>query len=107
MVSELLEAVELEHESLVKRGVSRLVGVPEPFPFGVKLNLVAALGWQCPEETVGVKVVIAWLLRPPVGARACARPHLAQPELESFPQWEALKPQPLPHGSQGGLFNQP
>ena len=41
------------------------------------------------------------------GRQCCARPHLAQPELESFPQWEALNPQPLPHGSQGGLFNQP
>ena len=58
LVGELLEAVELEHESLVKRGVSRLVGVPEAFPFGVKLDLVAALGWQCSEETVGVEVVV-------------------------------------------------
>ena len=54
LVGELLEAVELEG----KRGISRLVGVPEAFPLGVKLNLVAALGWQCPEETVGVKVVV-------------------------------------------------
>ena len=44
LVGELLEAVELEHESLVKRGVSRLVGVPEAFQLGVKLDLVAALG---------------------------------------------------------------
>ena len=58
LVGELLEAVELEHESLVKRGVSRLVGIPEAFPLGVKLNLVAALGWQCPEKTVGVEVVV-------------------------------------------------
>ena len=58
LVGELLEAVELEHKSLVKRGVSRLVGVPEAFPLGVKLNLVAAMGWQCSEETVGVEVVV-------------------------------------------------
>ena len=58
LVGELLEAVELEHESLVKRGISRLVGVPEAFPLGVKLNLVAAMGWQCPEKTVRVKVVV-------------------------------------------------
>ena len=45
LVGELLEAVELEHESLVKRGISRLVGIPEAFPLGVKLDLVAALGW--------------------------------------------------------------
>ena len=58
LVGELLEAVELEHESLVKRGVSRLVGIPEAFPLGVKLDLVAALGWQCSEQTVGVEVVV-------------------------------------------------
>ena len=45
LVGELLEAVEL-------------VGIPEAFPLGVKLNLVAALGWQCPEKTVGVEVVV-------------------------------------------------
>ena len=61
MVGELLKAVELEHESLVKRGVSRLVGVPEAFPLGVKLDLVAALGWECPEKTVWVKVVVPFL----------------------------------------------
>ena len=54
----MLEAVELEHEPLVKRGVSRLVGIPEAFPLGVEVYLVAALGWQCPEKTVRVKVVV-------------------------------------------------
>ena len=58
LVGELLEAVELEHESLVKRGVSRLVGVPEAFPLGVEGNLVAALGWQCPEKTVRIEMVV-------------------------------------------------
>ena len=54
----MLEAVELEHEPLVQRGVSRLVGIPEAFPLGVEVYLVAALGWQCPEKTVGVEVVV-------------------------------------------------
>ena len=58
LVGELLETVELEHKSLVKRGVSRLVGVPEAFPLGVEVYLVAAMGWQCPEKTVGVEMVV-------------------------------------------------
>ena len=58
LVGELLESVELEHQPLVKRSVSRLVGIPEAFPLGVEVYLVAALGWQCPEKTVGIKVVV-------------------------------------------------
>ena len=58
LVGELLEAVEFEHEPLVKRGVSRLVGIPEAFPLGVEVNRIAALGWQCPEKTVRVEVVV-------------------------------------------------
>ena len=58
LVGELLEAIELEHEPLVKRGVSGLVGIPEAFPLGVEVYLVAALGWQGPEKTVGVEVVV-------------------------------------------------
>ena len=58
LVGELLEAVELEHEPLVKRGVSRLVGIPEAFPLGVEVYLVASLGWQCPEKTVRVEMVV-------------------------------------------------
>ena len=58
MIGELLEAVELEHEPLVKRGVSRLVGIPEAVPLGVEVNLVAALGWQCPEKTVRIEMVV-------------------------------------------------
>ena len=58
LVGELLEAIEFEHESLVKRGVSRLVGIPEAFPLGVEVNLIAALWWQCPEKAVRIKVVV-------------------------------------------------
>ena len=58
LVGELLETVELEHQSLVKRGVSRLVGIPEAFQLGVEVYLVAALGWQCPEKTVRIEMVV-------------------------------------------------
>ena len=58
LVGELLETVELEHQSLMEWFVSWVVGVPEPCPIGVEVYFIPALGWQCPEEAVRVEVVV-------------------------------------------------
>ena len=58
MVGELLEAVELEHQPLVKRLESWVIRVPKLRPFGVKVYVVPPLGWQCSEKAVRVEVVV-------------------------------------------------
>ena len=60
-MGELLETVELEHQSLMEGYVSLFVVVPEACPFGVEVYLIPALGWQCPEEAVRVEVVVPTL----------------------------------------------
>ena len=57
-MDELLETVELEHQSLVKRLESWVVRVPKPRPFWVEVDVVPPLGWQCAEKAVGVEVII-------------------------------------------------
>ena len=57
-MGELLETVELKHQSLVEGLVSWFVGVPEACPLGVKMYFVPAMGWQCLEEAVRVEVVV-------------------------------------------------
>ena len=58
MVGELLNTVELEHQPLMKRLVSWVIRVPKFCPFGIKVDLVSSLGWQCSEKTVRFKVVV-------------------------------------------------
>ena len=53
-MGELLEAVELEHQPLMKRLVPLVVRVP----LGVKDDLVTSLGWQDLEKAIGVEVVV-------------------------------------------------
>ena len=57
-MGELLETVELEHKPLVKRLVSWVIRVPKLRPLGVKVYVVPTLGWQGPEEAVGVEVIV-------------------------------------------------
>ena len=57
-MGELLDTVELEHQSLVEGFVSWVVGVPEPCPLGVEVYFIHALGRQCPEEAIRVEVVV-------------------------------------------------
>ena len=58
LVGELLEAVELEHQPLMKRLVPLVVRVPKACPLGVKDDLVTLLGWQGLEKAIGVEVVV-------------------------------------------------
>ena len=58
LVGELLETVELEHQPLMDGFLFWFVWVPKACPLGVEMNFVPALGWQCPEEAVRVKVVV-------------------------------------------------
>ena len=58
LVGELLETVELEHQSLMEWFVSWFVGVPEACQFGIEVYFITAMGWKCPEEAVRVEVVV-------------------------------------------------
>ena len=58
LVGELLEAVELEHQPLMKRLVPLVVRVPKECPLGVKDDLVTSLWWQGLEKAMGDKVVV-------------------------------------------------
>ena len=57
-MGELLEAVDLEHQPLVKRLISWVIRVPKLRPLGVKVYVVPPLGWQCSEKAVGVEVIV-------------------------------------------------
>ena len=57
-MGELLETVELEHQPLMKRLVSWVIGVPKLRPLGVKVYVVSPLGWQCSENAEGVEVIV-------------------------------------------------
>ena len=57
-MGQLLEAVELEHQPLVKRLVSWVSRVPKLRPLGVKVYVVPPLGWQCSEKAVRVEVIV-------------------------------------------------
>ena len=58
LVGELLETVELKHQSLMEGLVSWFVVVPEACPLGVEVYFVPALGWKCQEDAVRVEVVV-------------------------------------------------
>ena len=58
LVGELLEAVELEHQPLMKRLVPWVIRVPKACPLGVKDDLVTFLVWQGLEKAIVVKVVV-------------------------------------------------
>ena len=58
---ELLEAVELEHQPLMKLHVSWVVQVPKACPLGVKDDLVTSLWWQGLEKAIRVEVVVSVL----------------------------------------------
>ena len=57
-MGELLEAVELEHQPLMKRLVPWIVRVPKACQLGVKDDLVTYLGWQGLEKAIRVEVVV-------------------------------------------------
>ena len=54
----MLEAVELEHQPLVKRFVLWVIRVPKLRPLGVKVYVVPPVGWQWSEKAVRVKVIV-------------------------------------------------
>ena len=58
---ELLEAVQLEHQPLMKRLVPWVVRVPKACPLGVNDDLVTSLGWQGLEKAIRVEVVVSVL----------------------------------------------
>ena len=68
-MGELLEAVELEHQPLMKRLVPWIFRVPKVCPLGVKDDLVTSLWWQGLEKAIRVEVVVSvlYIVRGSVG----------------------------------------